>query len=239
MIFTVWGASGAGKTAVSVQLANALAKKGLFVGLISSSLEYSELPALMNQWVYPKHGLYMALQDGNARDHFWKCPISPNIFILTAPTGYAGYDWEDISQDAAETLLEQAASHFDIVLVDGHELLSNPISSVSLVKSQGIITLHRPSPKAEAWHLSREDTRKHLKLDVRTVHIENTRGENADTSAYWHGISLKPWLTVPFIEGADLSFKPQTGKAAKDIDKFLSSLMGWMDSKGKEVRPNG
>lgn len=232
-IHTVWGASGSGKTTVTVRLAEMLAKKGLLVGVIASNLEYTELPLLFKQVIHSKHGIYMAIKDKKASDHFWKCPVNENIFILTVPTGYNGYDGENVSLQDAKDLLEQSAAYFDIVLVDGHDSMSNAISSVSLTLSQMVVLLHKPSLKAAAWYESRETSIKYLKLAPRMIHVQNCYDNGIDPGAYWKQIECKPQADIPFIHDAAQPFHSATGRAGTKLENELLRLYKQMEQ-GKE-----
>jgi cellulose biosynthesis protein BcsQ len=165
-IYTVWGANHSGKTTFAVNLACALSKHDLLVGLISSNLIYGELQIFFGQSVTFEKGLYKALQEDtpNLGEKFTEYEEIKNLFFLSVPTHYSGLLCDTVTMQSAEQLIINASITFDVLIIDGSAEMNNPISSVGLWLADKIFTLHRPSIAAQMWHQGVADF-------VRELHI--------------------------------------------------------------------
>jgi MinD-like ATPase involved in chromosome partitioning or flagellar assembly len=90
-IIAVWGGKHSGKTTFAVNLACALSKRDVLVGLISSNLIFGELQTFFGQEVPPAKGLFEALnaETPNIGENFTAYTESKNLFFLSAPTQYS------------------------------------------------------------------------------------------------------------------------------------------------------
>lgn len=91
-IYAVWGGNNSGKTTFAVNLACALSKRDVLVGLISSNLTYGELQIFFGQAVPPGKGLFEALNGDNHNigEKFAEYGESKNLFFLSIPAHYSG-----------------------------------------------------------------------------------------------------------------------------------------------------
>ena len=153
-IYTIWGANHSGKTTFAVNLACALSKHDLLVGLISSNLIYGELQIFFGQSVTFEKGLYKALQEDtpNLGEKFIEYEEIKNLFFLSVPTHYSGLLCDTVTMQSAEQLIINASITFDVLIIDGSAEMNNPIYSVGLWLADKIFTLHRPSIAAQMWH---------------------------------------------------------------------------------------
>ena len=91
-IYAVWGGNNSGKTTFAVNLACALSKRDVLVGLISTNLIYGDLQVFFGQSVLEEKGLFQALNDDNPNigEKFMEYEQSKNLFFLSLPTHYTG-----------------------------------------------------------------------------------------------------------------------------------------------------
>jgi MinD-like ATPase involved in chromosome partitioning or flagellar assembly len=134
-LIAIWGRSGAGKSTLAVNLACALAKTRC-VGLISSNLQYGHLQSFFGQTIESGKGLLNALENpAHSKDYVWKAAsvsLLENIFLLTVPNDYTGLQADSVSMEAVEDVLDHARALFDVIIVDGSEDITNPVSGVSM-----------------------------------------------------------------------------------------------------------
>jgi cellulose biosynthesis protein BcsQ len=230
MIITVWGSSGSGKTTLTANLALALAGQRYMVGVIDARLDYAELPMLYGQRVFSRHGIFMAIKDGDAKAHFWKSDIDPNLFVLSVPNEYSGFEGETVTLEQTKQLLSQSNEHFDFVLVDGHESTRNAISSVSLTMARYILPVHKPTLKSYSWHMSAQTAVSLLHLEEKLIPVLNPANQLYETAAYLSKVDVRPDYTLPIVPNAPLlgeMGRPiyQTGeRGAKEYRNVLCAL---------------
>jgi len=205
-IITAWGRSGSGKTTFAVNLALALAQRQFIVGIISSNLQYGNLQVFFNQSIREDKGIFQALEsaNGSVNDHFWKCGLHDNLFLLSVPNGYKGLLADGITGEAAEALLTQASVFFDFLIVDGSEEINNPLSSVALTLSSTIYTLHRPSISGCLWLRSMEDFILQLHLKDRMVHILSGHDGSCTVEDFLRITGLHYSQELPFVKAAPM-----------------------------------
>ena len=155
--YTVWGGNNCGKTTFAVNLACALSKRDMLVGLISSNLTYGDLQVFSAR-MFSEKGLFKALKDDNPNigDKFSHYEGSKNLFFLSVPTCYTGF-CDTVTLQETERMMKAATMVFDILIVDGAPELTNPISGVGLWLAERIFTLHKPSIAAQMWYRSVSD----------------------------------------------------------------------------------
>jgi MinD-like ATPase involved in chromosome partitioning or flagellar assembly len=141
-IYAIWGGNSSGKTTFAVNLACALSKRDVLVGLISSNLTYGELQTFFGQAVSPEKGLYEALREDNPNigEKFTEYGESKNLFFLSIPTHYSGLLCDTVTLESVERMMNAASLVFDILLVDGATEINNPVSGVGLWLADGIFT---------------------------------------------------------------------------------------------------
>lgn len=92
-IYTVWGGSNNGKTTFAANLACALSKREVLVGLISSNLTYGDMQILFGQSVPPEKGLFQALNEDNPNigEKFVEYEESKICFFCPFPLAILAY----------------------------------------------------------------------------------------------------------------------------------------------------
>ncbi len=99
---------------------------------MSSNLIYGELQTFFGQAVPREKGLFAAFSGDNPNpgELFTSSGKTRTCFFLSVPTRYTGLLFEAVTLEKAETLLNNAALMFDVLIVDGSAQLANPVSGV-------------------------------------------------------------------------------------------------------------
>ncbi|KPU45076.1 MAG: cobalamin biosynthesis protein CobQ [Bacillota bacterium] len=203
-ILTVWGGGHCGKTTFAVSLAFALANRGLLVGLVSSNLIYGELQTFFGQAVPREKGLFAALrgENPNPGELFTSSGENKNLFFLSVPTRYTGLLFEAVTLEKAETLLNNAALMFDVLIVDGSAQLANPVSGVGLWLADTVLTLHRPSVAAWLWQTGVTVFVRELHLAEKQTHILLSPNGSFDEKTYRDMTKLAFAGELPYVRRA-------------------------------------
>lgn len=237
-ILTVWGGKHSGKTTFAVNLACALSKRGVLVGLISSNLTYGELQTFFGQMVPAGKGLFEALhaENPNIGELFTACPDSKNLFLLSVPTRYSGLMSDTVTLEDAEQMLNAAAFVFDVLIVDGSTDLNNPVSGVGLWLADTVFTLHRPSIAAQMWRTAVSDFVREMHLLEKQTHILLSPNGAFDDKTYRDITDLTFAYELPHIRRtAELEnagtpvyfFRDRTCKRyGKVLDKIVGTVAG-------------
>lgn len=203
-IYAVWGGSNSGKTTFAVNLACAISKRDVLVGIISSNLTYGELQIFFGQAVPPGKGLYEALKEDNHNigEKFMEYGESKNLFFLSIPTHYSGLLCDTVTLQSIEEMLNSAALVFDILLVDGAAGINNPVSGVGLWLAEKIFTLHRPSIAAQMWYRGVSDFTRELHIGEKQTHILLAPNGEFDDKTYRSMTELPFAYELPYIKRA-------------------------------------
>lgn len=203
-IYTVWGANHSGKTTFAVNLACALSKRDLLVGLISSNLIYGELQIFFGQSIAFEKGLYKALQDDtpNLGEKFTEYEEIKNLFFLSIPTHYSGLLCDTVTLQSAEHLINNASIAFDVLIIDGSAEINNPISSVGLWLADKIFTLHKPSIAAQMWYQGVADFGRELHIAEKQLHILQAPNGEFDDKTYKSMAEISFGYELPYVNRA-------------------------------------
>lgn len=203
-IYTVWGANHSGKTTFAVNLACALSKRDLLVGLISSNLVYGELQIFFGQSVAFEKGLYKALQDDNPNlgEKFAEYEEIKNLFFLSVPTHYSGLLCDTVTLQSAEQLINNASITFDVLVIDGSAEVNNPISSVGLWLADKIFTLHKPSIAGQMWYQGVSDFVRELHIAEKQLHILQAPTGEFDDKTYKNMVEISFDYELPCVNRA-------------------------------------
>ncbi|GHU94319.1 hypothetical protein FACS1894208_05180 [Clostridia bacterium] len=204
-IITIWGKSGAGKTTAALNLAAALSQSRC-VGLISSNLQYGLLTD-------GDKGLLNALEEpSRTKECFVKSSFAENLFLLSVPVGYSGLLADNVSNEDAEQVLDSALSYFEVLIADGSEDITNPVSSVALSQSGKIIAVHKPSVAAGVWYRSMSDFISQLHLENKLLHVIQQAPWHIEATEYASALRINVSLSLPYVPNA-----PQLEDNAKPI----------------------
>ena len=203
-IYAIWGGKHSGKTTFAVNLACALSRNNLLVGLVSSNLTYGELQTFYGQSVPKEKGLFEALSDDNPNigEKFIEYEECKNLFYLSAPTRYTGMLCDTVTLQSVERMMNAAALVFDILLVDGASEINNPVSGVALWLADRIFTLHKPSIAAQVWHRGVSDFARELHIVEKQTHILRMPNGDFDEKAYRSLMELPFAYELPYVKRA-------------------------------------
>lgn len=203
-IIAVWGGKHSGKTTFAVNLACALSKRDVLVGLISSNLTFGELQTFFGQEVPVEKGLFAALnaENPNIGEKFTDYGESKNLFFLSIPTKYSGLLCDTVTLEDAEQMVGTAALVFDVIILDGAAEINNPVSSVGLWLADAIFVLHKPSIAAQMWYMGISEFIRELHLDEKQTHILLTSHGEFDDQAYRNMTALPFAYELPHIKRA-------------------------------------
>lgn len=203
-VYAVWGGNNSGKTTFAVNLACALSKRDVLVGLVSSNLVFGELQIFFGQSVSPDKGLFQALHEDNPNigEKFVEYGESKNLFFLSVPTHYTGLLCDAVTLEEVERMINAAALVFDILLVDGTAEVNNPVSGVGLWLADTIFTLHKPSIAAQMWHRGVADFTRELHIGEKQIHIMQAPNGEFDDKTYKSMTELSFAYELPCIKRA-------------------------------------
>lgn len=203
-IIAVWGDSNSGKTTFAVNLACALSKRDILVGLVSSNLTYGDLQVFFGQNVPPEKGLFHALSEDNPNtgEKFAEYAESKNLFFLSVPTHYSGLLCDTVTLQSVERMINSASLAFDILIVDGAAEVTNPVSGVGLWQAEGIYTLHKPSIAAQMWQIGVSDFVRELHIGEKQIHILQAPNGDFDDKTYRSMTGLAFAYELPFVKRA-------------------------------------
>ena len=235
-LIAIWGRSGSGKTTLAVNLACALAKTRC-VGLISSNLQYGHVQGFFGQTIQSGKGLLNALENpSDTKEYFWKSGSSgllENVFLLTVPNDYTGLQADSVTMEAVEDVLDHARSIFDVLIVDGSEDITNPVSSVSIAKARQVIVLHRQSVASGLWYRSMGDFLFQLHLETKLLHL--IQETPASIHEYASALHMQTEIGLPYVSDAQamedgggpiyLDSQKHSRRYGKTIDRLVSNLL--------------
>ena len=203
-IYAVWGGNNSGKTTFAVNLACALSKRDVLVGLISTNLIYGDLQVFFGQSVPEEKGLFQALNDDNPNigEKFMEYEQSKNLFFLSLPTHYTGLLCDTVAIQEVERMINAASLVFDILIVDGAADMTNPISGVGLWMADKVFTLHKPSIAAQMWQRGVSDFVRELHIAEKQTHILQTPNGEFDDKTYKSMTELSFAYELPYIKQA-------------------------------------
>ena len=112
-IYAVWGPPQSGKTTMAIDMAFAMSLRGKSVCLISPEL-YSELAARLNIRIEPEKSLLAAYKKVNSLKQIVH-KADDLLYVLAVPFDHDAFG-EDMPEEAARALVEQAGKTFDVVI---------------------------------------------------------------------------------------------------------------------------
>lgn len=203
-IYAVWGGNNSGKTTFAVNLACALSKRDMLVGLISTNLIYGDLQVFFGQNVPEEKGLFQALNDDNPNigEKFMEYEQGKNLFFLSLPTHYTGLLCDTVAIQEVERMINAASLVFDILIVDGAADMTNPISGVGLWMADKVFTLHKPSIAAQMWQKGVSDFVKGLHIAEKQTNILQTPNGEFDDNTYKNMMEFSFDYELPYVKQA-------------------------------------
>lgn len=242
-IITLWGGAGCGKTTFAVNLACALAGGKHSVGLISSNLVHGDLQTFFAQSIPLEKGLYQALSrdQPGVSEKFMTCEENRCLCYLAVPTHYTGLLCDTVTLQSVEELITESALAFDFVIIDGSRELTNPVSSTGLWMAEKILTLHKPSIRAQMWFQGVSDFVKELHIGEKQVHLLRNPNGSFDTGSYRSITGCEFIYELPHVKRAEelenagkpLYYFPD--RKCRQYKKVLEKIAGQLCGGGQHV----
>lgn len=157
----VWGSSGAGKTAVALSLAAALAKKHEDTLVISNDSRTPALPVYLpgNTGLIGANSLGALLEqpvvsEGTLKDRIHRHPKSEHLFFMGYVSGEVmGITYRPPHREIITSLLQQLQqSPFRHVIIDGDASpIYDPMTLFALEHAQQVVRVVTPDVKGYEW----------------------------------------------------------------------------------------
>ena len=230
-IYAVWGPPHSGKTTLAIDIAYALSQKGQSVCFISPEL-YSELSARMKINITKQKSLTMAYKTKESLKQV-VFRADELLYVLAVPR-YNDAFGEDTSSDAAKTILYQANTLFDVVLVDCPSYAGSVLAAWALNRAEKVLLLTGSQVSSSLWYNAYR--RAVETVTGRTVSICIEVNDSFDYPALHKLIGVSPDVWIPFYKDAESfqNLKPtlyesggKTGKIySSSIDEVCTKLRG-------------
>ena len=230
-INAVWGPPHSGKTTLAIDLAYALSQKGQSVCLISPEL-YSELSARMKINITKQKSLTMAYKTKESLKQV-VFRADELLYVLAVPC-YNDAFGEDTGSDAAKTILDQANTLFDVVLVDCPSYAGSVLAAWALNRAEKVLLLTGGQASSGLWYNA---YRRAVEIVTpRAVSVCIEINDSFDYPALHKLIGVSPGVWIPFYKDAEAfqNLKPtlydsggKTGKAySGSINEVCMKLRG-------------
>ena len=148
-INAVWGPPQSGKTTMAIDLAFALSRGGQSVLLISPEL-YSELAALLNIRIEPEKSLVAAYKNKESLKQIVHT-VDDLLYALAVPFDNDAFG-EDVSEEVARVVIEQADNLFDVVIVDCPSHTGSAIAAWALSRAEVVFMMSGAHSAAVMWN---------------------------------------------------------------------------------------
>ena len=148
-INAVWGPPQSGKTTMAIDLAFALSRGGQSVLLISPEL-YSELAARLNIRIEPEKSLVAAYKNKESLKQIVHT-VDDLLYALAVPFDNDAFG-EDVSEEVARVVIEQADNLFDVVIVDCPAHTGSALAAWALSRAEVVFMMSGAHSAAVMWN---------------------------------------------------------------------------------------
>lgn len=233
-IYAVWGPPQSGKTSLAIDLAFALSLKGKSVCLISPEL-YSELAARLNIRIEPEKSLLAAYKKKDSLKQIVHT-ADDLLYVLAVPFDNDAFG-EDMPEDAARTLVEQAGKVFDVVIVDCPSHTGSVLAAWTLSCADGVFMMSGSHSASVMWNHSFQRAISAIKKKTTYVCAEVNGNFDYRTLHTMLGITPDVWLphfpnavTTQIMKRTLYQANGRIGRNyTKNIDKICTMLIGEED----------
>ena len=170
-INAVWGPPQSGKTTMAIDLAFALSRGGQSVLLISPEL-YSELAARLNIRIEPEKSLVAAYKNKESLNQIVHT-VDDLLYALAVPFDNDAFG-EDVSEEVARVVIEQANNLFDVVIVDCPAHTGSALAAWALSRAEVVFMMSGAHSAAVMWNNAFRRA-----VDTPTCHSMLNRGVKA------------------------------------------------------------
>ena len=234
-IYAVWGPPQSGKTTMAIDMAFALSLQGKSVCLISPEL-YSELAARLNIRIEPEKSLLAAYKKtGSLKQIVHKA--EDLLYVLAVPFDNDAFG-EDMPEDAAKALVEQAGKTFDVVIVDCPAHTGSVLAAWALSRADSVFMMSGAHSAAVMWNNAFRRAISAMKRKTYHICAEINSSFDYRTLHNMLGVTADVWLPH-FPDAAMLQLLKRTlyqangrvGRAyTKGIDQVCSLMTGKEDA---------
>lgn len=197
-INAIWGPPQSGKTTLAIDLAFALSMQDKSVCLISAEL-YSELSMRLNTRIEKEKSLVAAYHPKESLQQIVHT-ADELLYVLAVPFDNDAFE-ENISEDAARSLLEQAYAMFDHVIVDCPSHTGSVLAAWALSMADAVLLLTGGRSSSVLWQ--RAYKRAVDSVQSKTLHICNEVTESFDYRSLNTLLEVTPDVWIPYCPDAD------------------------------------
>lgn len=233
-INAVWGPPQSGKTTLAIDLAFALSMQGQSVCLISPEL-YSELAARLNIQIVPEKSLNAALKKKESLKQIVHT-ADDLLYVLAVPFDNDAFG-EDMPEETAKTILDQADNLFDVVIVDCPSHTGSVLAAWALSISETVFLMSGSHSASVLWNNA---FRKAVStVRDKTIYVCAEANDSFDYRTLHSLLNVEPDVWLPHFPNAAIvqmlkrtlyQHSSKHGKAyTKAIDQICSLLNGEED----------
>ena len=233
-IYAVWGPPQSGKTTMAIDMAFAMSLRGKSVCLISPEL-YSELAARLNIRIEPEKSLLAAYKKVNSLKQIVH-KADDLLYVLAVPFDHDAFG-EDMPEEAARALVEQAGKTFDVVIVDCPAHAGSVLAAWALSCADSVFMMSGAHSAAVMWNSSFR--RAITAMKNKTHYVCAEINSNFDYRTLHNLLGVTPEVWLPHFPDASMlqllkrtlyQASGRTGRAyTKGIDQICLLLNGKED----------
>lgn len=234
-IIAVWGPPQSGKTTVAIDLATALSRKGQSVCLISPEL-YSELAAKLNIQITKEKSLIAAIKRKESLKQVVH-EVDDLFFALAMPFDNDAFG-DDMPQDTAKYILEQAESLYDVVIVDCPAHTGSSLAAWALNGAETVLMMSGAHSAAVMWNTAYR--RAVEPLEDKTLHICVEVNDSFDYRTLHTSLDIDPDVWLPYFPNAAMlqllkhTLYQANGRIGREYTKGIDELCALIDGEEED-----
>lgn len=224
-IYAVWGPPQSGKTTLAIDLAFALSAHGQSVLLISTE-QYSELAARLNIQIPREKSIAAAYKNKESlKQIVYK--VDDLLFVLAQPSDTDVFG-ENLSEEVAKAIIQQADNLFDTVLIDCVSHTGSVLAAWGMSNADKVLMLCGANSTSILW--STAYRRAVDAVEDKTVHVASEVTEAFDYLTLYAMLDVEPDNWLPHFPGATMvqilkrTLYHSNGKNAKAYTKAIDEL---------------
>lgn len=222
MLVALFGKNGAGKTMLTVQLAQIAAERGQFVGIVSTEIRYGVIQRALGKKVDEAKSIKLAILDSKNIKKY-ATAFTENIYF------YSMADVDDITSHVIEDesllakFVEAVKAKFDLVLVDCTDRATDDLTAAFLKQTDLIVNIVESSPDGIAFFNAHKPLRETFYSPEKEVIVLNKNIEtNLNQETAQRLIGNKIDFVIPYMPAVFENKLEQ--KADKHLKKIVSEF---------------